>query len=78
MIRASLLIAVLIALAACGSAQNDDAANAQTKAATRAPAVHQKTVFDAQLKALDKARGVQKIMDQDKARTDQAIKDSGG
>ncbi|MGA8279127.1 MAG: hypothetical protein WB784_13205 [Rhodanobacteraceae bacterium] len=78
MIRAAFLLALLFALTACTDATNGDGANPTTTAAAKKPVAHQKTVFDAQLKALDKAHGVQKTLDQDKARTDQAIKDSGG
>jgi PBP1b-binding outer membrane lipoprotein LpoB len=65
-------LAAIAVLAGCSGAPDADAP------AASASATPQKTVFDPQLKALDKARGVQKILDQDKAHTDQAIKDSGG
>jgi len=38
----------------------------------------QPTVFDAQLKALDKAKDVQKKMDQRKVDLDKKLKDEGG
>ncbi|MGA9421588.1 MAG: hypothetical protein WBW61_04445 [Rhodanobacteraceae bacterium] len=78
MIRTAFFLAMLSALTACGNAADDHGANAAAAATAKKPVARQKTVFDTQLKALDKARGVQKTIDQDKARTDQAIKDSGG
>ena len=64
------------ALAACsGSKAPDDAA------AQAAPQPKQKTVFDTQLQALDKAKAVQGVVDQQKADTDKKIKaqeDGGG
>lgn len=38
----------------------------------------QKTVFDTQLKALQKAKDVQKTVDQQKAETDKKLDDAGG
>ena len=37
-----------------------------------------KTVFDTQLKALQKAKDVQKTVDQQQAAQDKALKDAGG
>ena len=42
----------------------------------RAPA--QQTVFDTQLKALQKAKDVQKTVDQQKAAADKKLEDAGG
>ena len=66
-----LAIATLgFALAACsGSKVPDDAA------AQAAPKPPQKTVFDAQFKALDKAKAVQGVVDKQKADTDKKLKE---
>jgi ABC-type transporter MlaC component len=53
------------ALTACSSS------NAPEEAAPKTP---QKTVFDAQFKALDKAKAEQAVIDQQKADTDKKIK----
>jgi hypothetical protein len=71
MTRWLLPLAVAIALSACAS--SDDAAKT---AAQDAPPP--KTVLDPQLKALQKAKDVQKTVDQQKADTDKAIDDNGG
>jgi hypothetical protein len=42
------------------------------------PKTPQSTVFDTQLKALDKAKDVQKTMDQRKVDLDKKLKDEGG
>ena len=42
------------------------------------PTPAQKTVFDAQLKALDKAKAVQGVVDKQKADTDKKLEDEGG
>jgi ABC-type transporter MlaC component len=70
--RLTLLIAAILALPACSSG-GDDASKAAAQAAPP-----QKTVLDPQLKALQKAKDVQKTIDADKQKTDQAIDDSGG
>jgi hypothetical protein len=73
----SILIAVsLVALAACGGHPSADAA--KTAAATQPAPVRQKTVFDDQLKALDKAKAVEKQLQENKAKQDKAIEDQGG
>jgi hypothetical protein len=72
MLRPTLAIAAILALSACSSG-GDDAAKATAQAATA-----QKTVLDPQLKALQKAKDVQKTIDADKQNTDKAIDDSGG
>jgi len=63
--------ACALALAACSS----DKAPAQTAAVPPPP---QKTVYDTQFKALQKAKDVQKTVDQQKADMDQKVKDEGG
>jgi hypothetical protein len=70
--RLMLLIAALVALSACSSG-SDDASKATAEAAPPP-----KTVIDPQLKALQKAKDVQKTIDADKQKTDKAIEDSGG
>ncbi|MBS0584135.1 MAG: hypothetical protein JSS42_13640 [Proteobacteria bacterium] len=42
------------------------------------PAERQKTVIDAQLKALDKAKAVQDTVDQQKKDMDKKLEDAGG
>jgi len=74
MVRAILLTAVLLALGACSNGESDaqkEAAAAQAKAAD-------KTVLDAQLKALQKAKDVQKTVDDQAKAADKAIDDQGG
>lgn len=74
---ANLLIASpLLALAACSS-KAPPAAEAQAPP----PPPPQKTVFDTQLKALDKAKAVQGVVDQQKADAEKKTKeqeDGGG
>ena len=69
--RILLPIALMLAVSACSS--SDDA-----KPAAAATAPPQKTVLDPQLKALQKAKDVQKTIDADKQAADKAIDDSGG
>jgi hypothetical protein len=66
--------AFVLILAACssGKAPEEDV----QAAATPAPA--QKTVFDTQLKSLQKAKDVQKTVNKQKADLDQAMQDQGG
>jgi hypothetical protein len=73
--RTILLAGALLALAACGDKHDADAAKAD---ATRAdapapPAPRQKTVFDDQLKAIDKAKGVEQQLQQEKEKHDRDI-----
>jgi hypothetical protein len=61
-----------LALVACSASK----APAESTAAPAPPP--QKTVFDTQFKALQKAKDVQKTVDQQKADLDQKLKDEGG
>ncbi len=70
MLRTSALIIALLALNACGSSQPPADSG---KTATPAPAARQKTVIDDQLKAIDKAKGVEQQLQQEKERQDQQI-----
>ena len=72
MLRALIVIAIPLALTACAGGGSDDGA----KTAAAAPV--QKTVLDDQLKAIQKAKDVQKTVDQQAKDTDKAIDDSGG
>ena len=60
-------------LGACGGGDKP----AATPAAAPPPPP-QKTVIDTQLKALDKAKAVQGVVDDQKDTTDQTLKDAGG
>jgi hypothetical protein len=62
------LVATVLTLAACSSDEPPPPR----------PQKPQPTVFDAQLKALDKAKDVQKTMDQRKVDLDKKLKDEGG
>jgi hypothetical protein len=73
MLRRLLPIAAALAVSACSPGASSDEAKPEAQAA--AP---QKTVLDPQLKALQKAKDVQKTVDDQKAATDKAIDDSGG
>ncbi|MGH8173447.1 MAG: hypothetical protein ACREPX_09875 [Rhodanobacteraceae bacterium] len=78
MMRLLVLATAAVALAACGGSASDDSAEA-AKPVAQAPAKPaQKTVFDDQLKALQKAKDVQKTVDDAAKATDKAIDDSGG
>lgn len=50
----------------------------QAAAAQAAPAEKQKTVIDAQLKAIDKAKAVQDTVDQQKKDMDKKLEEAGG
>ena len=60
-------------LGACGGGDKPAAAPAAAP-----PPPPQKTVIDTQLKALDKAKAVQGVVDDQKDKTDEALKDAGG
>lgn len=65
------VVAAVLTLAACSS---DEAPPSQAQT----PQVAQPTVFDAQFKALDKAKGMQKTIDQQKAASDKKLEDAAG
>ena len=65
------LAAVALTFAACSSSTPPP-----ESAATPQP--QQKTVFDTQLKSLQKAKDVQKTVDQQKEDMDKKLKDEGG
>ncbi|MBX3701493.1 MAG: hypothetical protein KF903_10915 [Dokdonella sp.] len=71
MIRTSVLSLALLALAGCGGGKPP--AQADQPAAAPAPEQRQKTVFDDQLKAIDKAKGVEQQLMQEKERHDKQI-----
>lgn len=75
MFRSIPIAALLLALTACSGHKAADADAA--KPAQPAPA-RQKTVFDEQLKALDKAKAVEKQLQDEKEKQDKAIEDQGG
>jgi hypothetical protein len=64
-----LTLACTLALAACSKAKQPD---------PPPPAPPQKTVFDPQLKALQKAKDVQKTVDDQNKKQDKQLEDSGG
>jgi hypothetical protein len=66
-----LLAAATLTLAACSSSKTPPP-QAQT------PTPPEKTVFDTQLKALQRAKDVQKTVDQQKADADKKLQDEGG
>ena len=84
MIRTAAVAVAVLALAACGGTPSDSQADADKVAADRAAeqaaAKKQKTVFDDQLKALDKAKGVEKQLQDDKEKRDKAMEaqENGG
>jgi ABC-type glycerol-3-phosphate transport system substrate-binding protein len=84
MIRTAALAVAVLALAACGGTPSDSQADADKAAADRAAeqaaAKKQKTVFDDQLKALDKARGVEQQLLDEKEKHDKEIEkqENGG
>jgi hypothetical protein len=66
-------IALALMLAACSRSK------APAESETTPPASPAgKTVFDTQLKSLQKAKDVQKTVDQQKAETDKKLDDAGG
>ncbi len=71
MLRIRLLMLALLGLAACGGGQPP--ADAPKAAAAPAPEQRQPTVFDDQLKAIDKAKGVEQQLLQEKAQHDRQI-----
>ncbi|HEV7491280.1 MAG TPA: hypothetical protein VGO25_10770 [Rhodanobacteraceae bacterium] len=75
MLRALLVLASACAIAGCTQSSNDEAAKPAAQAQA-APA--QKTFLDPQLKAIQKAKDVQKTVDDQAKETQKAIDDSGG
>lgn len=74
MSRSITICAMACMLAACSGGGRDEA-QAEPAAAATAP---RPTVVDDQLKALEKAKAVGQQLEEEKARTDQAIEDQGG
>ena len=68
------LAALTLALGACSK----KAAEPEPAQAAATPAPPQKTVIDTQLKALQRAKDVQKTVDQQKAELEKEVKDQGG
>ena len=84
MLRQSLHVAAsllaVIALAACSSHQSENSTD-KTDAAVDQPATvtpRAPTVFDDQLKALDKAKAVEKTLQQEQADRDKQIDEQSG
>ena len=77
-IHAGLIAAGVLALAACSSHKAADADAAKAAATAQPPPARQKTVFDDQLKALDKAKAVEKQLQKDKEKQDAEIDAQGG
>jgi hypothetical protein len=67
------LLATAALCVSCSESQAPPPAAAQTP-----PPAPQKTVFDDQLKALEKAKAVQGTVDQQKKDEDKKIEDAGG
>lgn len=76
MIRLALFASVLFSLAACSS--NTGPEPAKTDTAARAATAKQKTVLDDQLKAIDKAKGVEQQLQDEKEKHDKDIEANGG
>jgi hypothetical protein len=72
-INAGLIAASLLALAACADHKSADADSANAAAIQQPAAARQKTVFDDQLKALDKAKAVEKQLQEDQKKRDEAM-----
>ena len=77
MVRFFFAAAALLALAACSGKTQEDADAAKPVAAAAAQPA-QKTVFDPQLKALQKAKDMQKTVDDQAKANNKAIEDGGG
>jgi hypothetical protein len=80
MIRTAALAVAVLVLAACGGTpsadtQADADKAAADRAAEQAAAKKQKTVFDDQLKALDKAKAVEQQLQDDKDKRDKALQE---
>lgn len=79
MTRTLFAVSLMLALGACGGPSQSDA----DKAAAQTPPKREKTVFDDQLKAIDKANGVEAQLQKEKEQQDRAIEaqekgDGGG
>ncbi|MFT3790815.1 MAG: hypothetical protein QM741_07005 [Rudaea sp.] len=70
------MLSILTLAVLCVSCSRDTPPPAST--AQTQPAERQKTVIDAQLKALDKAKAVQDTVDQQKKDMDKKLEDAGG
>ena len=75
--RIPVLAAAAFAAALGGCSKSRAPAEAETPPPAQAQPA-QKTVFDTQLKALQKAKDVQKTVDQKKADLDKKLQDEGG
>lgn len=75
--RTILLASLLLALSACAGKPE---AEAPKKTEPAAPAARQKTVFDDQLKTIDKAKGVEQQLIDEKEKHDKEIEaqENGG
>lgn len=70
---------VFIAVLACGLAACSSDAPPPAEAAAQAPKPLSKSnIFSSDVNALNKAKNVQNIVDQQKQKTDKAINDDGG
>jgi hypothetical protein len=76
MLRVLIALASVAALAGCASSSSDDDAAAAKTAAQAQAAPARKTVFDPQLQALQKAKDVQKAIDDGDARNRKAADDA--
>lgn len=75
--RVIVFIAVAFAVVLAGCSKNKAPADADAVPSVPAQPA-QKTVFDTQLKSLQKAKDVQKTVDQQKADMDKKLEDQGG
>jgi hypothetical protein len=76
MLRVLIALASVAALAGCASSSSDDDAAAAKTAAQAQAAPPRKTIFDPQLQALQKAKDVQKSIDQGDANNRKAADDA--
>jgi uncharacterized lipoprotein len=72
------LVLMLCMLAACSSSSQPDKESTVDASMEPAAARQQPTVFDDQLKALDKAKAVEATLEDAKAATDKAIDEASG
>jgi hypothetical protein len=73
--RTALILAGLAMLTGCSGGRSGEEAPAPQ---AHAAPVRGKTVLDDQLKALEKARGVEKQLQDEKAKRDRELDDAGG